>query len=68
MPDGGPFQGGAFWMDSLLYDDALGAFGTWPAGGQLMPQARLPLSGWPYRTSDVGIAEVESTAATSLTG
>jgi hypothetical protein len=61
MPDGGPFQGGSYWLDSLLYDDVLGAFGTWPDTAQLMPWARLPLTGWAYSTSDVGIAQVEST-------
>jgi hypothetical protein len=48
MPDGGPFQGGSCWMDSLLYDDALGAFGIWPDVGQLKPWTRLSLTGWPY--------------------
>jgi len=61
MPDGGPFQGGSCWLDSLLYDDVLGAFGTWRDVGQLMPWARLPVTGWAYRTSDVGISQVEST-------
>lgn len=56
MPDDGPYQGGSCWMDSILYDDVGGAFGTWPDEHQLKPWAWLPLVGSLFRRPGNGVS------------